>query len=177
MKKIILSAIVAVCALSANAQFWGGGSVGFDVTDIKGRPESQMTLNIAPEVGYSINEKWDAAVALRFGLINNEGGRKDVNTTTFEVMPYARYTFAEAGIAKFFVDGYVGFGSVKPKGVDATTSFSVGVRPGVKVALSDDICLVSTLGNLGYKTEKDHYDKFGFNVDATTINFGIYFNF
>ena len=176
MKKIILSAIVAVCALSANAQFWGGGSVGFDVTDYKVAPESQMTLNIAPEVGYSINEKWDAAVALRFGLINNEGGRKDFNTTTFEVMPYARYTFAEAGIAKFFVDGYVGFGSVKPKGVDATTSFSVGVRPGVKVALSDDICLVSTLGNLGYKTVKDSYNQFGFNLD-NAINFGIYFNF
>lgn len=177
MKRIILSAIVAVCALSANAQFWGGGSVGFDVTDFKGAPESQMTLNIAPEVGYSINEKWDAAVALRFGLLNNRNGIKDANVTTFEIEPYARYTFAEAGIAKFFVDGYVGFGSYKPKGVDATTSFSVGVRPGVKVALSDDISLVSTFGNLGYETVKDTYDKFGFNVDATTINFGIYFNF
>jgi len=177
MKKVILSAIVALSALTANAQYWAGGKLGFDVTDFNGASESQLVFSVAPEVGYTINEKWDAAVALNFSLTNNYGGVKDANITEFGVEPYARYTFAEAGIAKFFVDGYVGFGSYKPKGVDATTTFKVGVRPGVKVALSDDVCLVSTLGNLGYKTVKDTYDKFGLNVDNTAINFGLYFNF
>jgi hypothetical protein len=177
MKKIILSAIVAVCAISADAQTWAGGSVGFNVRDIEGAPETQMDLTIAPEIGYSLNEKWDVAAAVKFGTISNRNGIKDNNVTTFEIQPYARYTFAEAGIAKFFVDGYFGFGSYKPKGFDATTTFALGVRPGVKVALADDVCLVSTLGNLGYKNVKDNYSEFGFNVDATTINFGIYFNF
>lgn len=176
MKKIILSAIVAVCAISANAQIWAGGKLGFNATSGDSYKETQTEITIAPEVGYTINDNWDVAAALNFTLQNNMGGRKDNNYTTFEIEPYARYTFAEAGIAKFFVDGYVGFGSVKPKGVDATTSFKVGVRPGVKVALSDDVCLVSTLGNLGYKSVKDDYNKFGFNLD-NAITFGIYFNF
>ena len=181
MKKIILSAIVAVCAISANAQIWAGGSLGFNVEDHKRWAETQTDFTIAPEIGYSLNEKWDVAAALKFGIRNNEDGIKDNNTTTFEIQPYARYTFAEAGIAKFFVDGYVGFGSEKPKGHDAATTFKIGVRPGVKVALSDDICLVSTLGNLGYKSTKDiplvgDVNEFGFNLD-NTINFGIYFNF
>lgn len=176
MKKIILSAIVAVCALSANAQKWVGGSVGFNVTDYEGAAETQMNFTLAPEIGYSLNENWDIAAALKFGMVNNRGGVKDSNATEFAIQPYARYTFAETGIAKFFVDGYVGFGSYKPKNVDATTTFTIGVRPGVKVALSDDVCLVSTLGNLGYKNIKDTRSEFGFNVD-NMINFGIYFNF
>ena len=177
MKKIILSAIVAVCAISANAQVWAGGKLGFTATSGDAYAETQTQVAIAPEIGYSINDKVDVAAAISLSMLNNRNGVKDANVTEFTVEPYVRYTFAEAGIAKFFVDGYVGFGSYKPKGVDATTTFKVGVRPGVKVALSDDISLVSTFGNLGYETVKDTYDKFGFNVDATTINFGIYFNF
>ena len=176
MKKIILSAIVAVCAISANAQVWAGGKLGFNATSGDLYAETETQLTIAPEIGYTINDNWDVAAAINFSLLNNSAGVKDANVTEFTVEPYARYTFAEAGIAKFFVDGYVGFGSYKPKGVDATTTFKVGVRPGVKVALSDDICLVSTLGNLGYKTVKDSYNQFGFNLD-NAINFGIYFNF
>jgi hypothetical protein len=176
MKKIILSAIVAVCAISANAQVWAGGKLGFNATSGDAYAETETQLTIAPEIGYTINDNWDVAAAINFSLLNNRAGIKDANVTEFTVEPYARYTFAEAGIAKFFVDGYVGFGSYKPKGVDATTTFKVGVRPGVKVALSDDICLVSTLGNLGYKTVKDSYNQFGFNLD-NAINFGIYFNF
>ena len=173
---MILAALVAVCAVSANAQTWAGGSLGFNVKDYEGMDKSQMTFEIAPEVGYSLNENWDVAVALGFTSISNENGYKDNNVTKFEVSPYARYTFAKSGIASFFVDGYVGFGSYKPKGVDATTTFKIGVRPGVKVALSDDVCLVSTLGNLGYTSVKDTYNEFGFNVDNSTIKFGLYFN-
>jgi hypothetical protein len=176
MKKIILSAIVAVCAISANAQVWAGGKLGFTATSGDAYAETQTQVAIAPEIGYSINDKVDVAAAIGFSLLNNRNGVKDANVTEFTVEPYVRYTFAEAGIAKFFVDGYVGFGSYKPKGVDATTTFKVGVRPGVKVALSDDVCLVSTLGNLGYKTVKDTYNQFGLNLD-NAITFGIYFNF
>lgn len=176
MKKIIISVLVAVCAISANAQTWVGGSLGFDVKDFDATDESQTIIEVSPEVGYSINSKWDVAVALEFGHITNFNGTKDADITTYGIQPYARYTFAKSGIASFFVDGYVDFGSYKPKGVDATTSFGIGVRPGVKVALSKDVCLVSTLGNLGYNTVKDSYNEFGFNVDNTTIKFGIYFS-
>ncbi len=177
MKKIILSALVAVSALSANAQVWMGGALGFGVKDFEGSDDSQLTLTVKPEVGYTINENWDVAVGLGFNILNNELGRKDHNTTTFSVNPYARYTFAKTGIASFFVDGGVSFESVKLKGSDATTAFWVGVRPGFKVTLSDKVSLVSHVGNLGYKTVKDTYNEFGFGVDNNAIDFGLYWAF
>ena len=177
MKKIILAAFVAASSLAANAQVWMGGSLGFDVTDYEDGAKSEMTVQVAPEVGYTLNENWDVAVALNLSMIQNGLGVKDANVTEFAVSPYARYTFAKSGIASFFVDGVLSFGSHKPKGVDATTSFGIGLRPGVKVALSEKVCLVSSLGQLGYKSVKDHYNKFGLGVDNTAINFGLYWAF
>lgn len=176
MKKIILSALVAVCALTANAQAWMGGSAGFGITDYENADKSQIDLKIAPEIGYSLNEKWDVAIGLGFAETNNYLGVEDANTTTFTVEPYARYTFAKAGIASFFIDGGIGFGSVKPKDVDATTTFSIGLCPGFKVALSDDVSLVTRIGKFGYETVKDTYNKFGFGIDNTKISFGLYWN-
>ena len=105
MKKIILSALVAVCAMTANAQAWFGGSVGFSMTDGDNYNETQTDFGIKPEIGYTLNENWDVAVGLGFGSITNQGGVKDNNATEFTIAPYARYTFAKSGIASFFVDG------------------------------------------------------------------------
>lgn len=174
MKKIILSALVAVCAMTVNAQVWVGGSLGFDVKDYEGSDESQSTISLKPEVGYTLNDNWDVAVALGFTSISNADGVKDKNLTEFTINPYARYTFAKAGIASFFVDGGLSYGSVKPKGGDAQSTFTISVRPGVKVALSEKIGLVSHLGSLGYKTVEDSYNQFGLGVD-NMVDFGIYF--
>ena len=177
MKKIILSAIVAVCAISANAQVWAGGKLGFTATSGDAYAETQTQVAIAPEIGYSINDKVDVAAAISLSMLNNRNGVKDANVTEFTVEPYVRYTFAEAGIAKFFIDGYVTFGSEKYKGQDAETAFGVGVRPGVKVELADNLNLVAKLGSLGYYSVKDDYNRFGFNVDSQALSFGLFFNF
>ncbi len=175
MKKIILSALVAVCAMTANAQAWFGGSVGFDMADGDAYAETETNFGIKPEIGYTLNENWDVAVGLGFTSITNKNGVKDNNVTEFTIAPYARYTFAKSGIASFFVDGGLSYGSYKPKGVDATSTFEIALRPGIKVALSDKVCLVSHIGSLGYKSVKDNYNKFGFGVDNNAIDFGMYF--
>lgn len=65
MKKIVLTALVAVCALTANAQAWFGGSVGFNMYDNDGEnKETETNFEIRPEIGYSLNENWDIAVGL-----------------------------------------------------------------------------------------------------------------
>ena len=66
MKKIILSALVAVCAMTANAQAWFGGSVGFDMADGDAYAETETNFGIKPEIGYTLNENWDVAVGLGF---------------------------------------------------------------------------------------------------------------
>ena len=102
---------------------------------------------------------------------------KDNNTTEFTISPYARYTFAKSGIASFFVDGGISYGSYKEKHADAQSTFEIAVRPGIKVALSDKVALVSHIGSFGYKSIEDEYDKFGLNVDNSAIDFGMYFSF
>ena len=90
MKKIILSAIVAVCAISANAQVWAGGKLGFTATSGDAYAETQTQVAIAPEIGYSINDKVDVAAAISLSLLNNRNGVKDANVTEFTVEPYVR---------------------------------------------------------------------------------------
>lgn len=175
MKKLILTALVAVSALTANAQAWMGGSLGLNIRDYENPLESQTDIKIAPEIGYSLNDNWDIAVALSYANTKNLNGLKDANLTTYAIEPYARYTFAKTGITSFFVDGGVGIGASKPKGGDSVSTFYVGVQPGVKVALSDKVCLVTKLGKLGYTSVEDTYSEFGFGVDNSAINFGLYF--
>lgn len=177
MKKIILSAIVALSALAADAQVWAGGSISFGVKDYDATDKSQISYEISPEIGYSLNEKWDVAIALSADITNNVLGVADKDLTIYSINPYARYTFATTGIASFFVEGGFTFGSAKESHSDAKTSFSIGVRPGVKIALSDKVSLVSKLGFLEYETVKDTYNNFGFSFDNTDISLGVYYNF
>ena len=104
MKKIILTALVAVASLSANAQVWLGGSLGFnyDKQSVKhGGSSSNTTFSIAPEIGYSLNDKWDLALALNESLISVKDGD---TMNSFTINPYARYTYYTTGKVGFFVD-------------------------------------------------------------------------
>lgn len=176
MKKFILAAMIAVSSLNANAQVWMGGSLGLNFTKPDGG-ETVTTFTIAPEVGYSLNDKWDIALSLNEQLISWDGE----TANSFSIAPYARYTFAKSGIASFFVDGGFGVGSTDYnngyKLHDSRTSWFIGVRPGIKVALSNKVCLVSHLGWLGYENVEDSYSRFGFGVDNTAVDFGMYWNF
>ena len=182
MKKILLAAVVAFSSLAANAQIWVGGSLGanFNTPDYDGA-ETAKTFVISPEVGYSLSDKWDIAVAINTSLFSCDG----VSTTSFTIEPYARYTFAQMDNVSFFVDGGFGFGTTnhgEENGVivemeDNVTAFNVGVRPGVKFAVNDNFSLVAKLGWLGYTNVKDNYSEFGFNVNGAALSLGAYWTF
>ena len=60
MKKIILAAFVAVASLTANAQWWAGGEVGFNTwkTTSEGHDLGKgHEFTVAPEIGYKLNDK------------------------------------------------------------------------------------------------------------------------
>lgn len=183
MKKLVLTAVVALSSLAMNAQVWLGGSLGFNYTD-KDNGTKVTDFTISPEIGYSLNDKWDIAVAINETYTNYDlkGDIADYHTNSFSINPYARYTFAKSGIASFFVEGGVLVGSedVKLENADKTesqTTWGIGIRPGVKVALSDKVSLVAKLGYLGYKDVEDSYSKFGFGVDNNSLSLGMYFSF
>ena len=60
MKKIVLSIIVALIAITANAQVYVGGTfgVGSDKVETEGTEVKNTTFKILPEVGYELNEDW-----------------------------------------------------------------------------------------------------------------------
>ena len=212
MKKIILTALVAVATLSANAQVYVGGALGFQgrtnkvaaptATDRDAtKNETMSTFTLAPEVGYSINEKWDVGIALNMQFKNKKQG----NNIGGEI--YGRYNYLKTGIASLFVEFAAGINTAKKyygkdneayevdesgnaKAVNGTI-FGFGFRPGVKIALSEKVCLVAKTGLIGaqFANEKARslkdrkgdqiYDKasFGIGVNNSDISLGVYYSF
>lgn len=81
MKKIVLSIIVALIAITANAQVYVGGTfgVGSDKVETEGTEVKNTTFKILPEVGYELNEDWSVGTVV--GYEYNKSG--DVKTNTF----------------------------------------------------------------------------------------------
>ena len=171
MKKMIFMAMMAICAVSANAQVWIGGNLGYDFD--KNNGVKTHAISISPEVGYNLSDKWAIAANLdyTYGKVVNAG-----SVNTFTITPYVRYTFAKAGMASFFVDGGLEGGVQKVEGFDAEGVFGIGFQPGVALQISPKVSLVTKLGCLGYRHTDDH-DQFGFGVNNETITFGAYYSF
>lgn len=178
MKKFFMMAALAVASMTASAQIYVGGSLGYNSVKATENAEKTSTFSIKPEVGYNLDENW--AVGIQLGYTSADNGTK--TKSEFEIAPYARYTFAKSGIASFFVDGGIQYVSL---GSDAKGStFGVGFRPGVKIAASEKVDLVAKLGYLGYKSANDDAqhagyakEQIGFNIDNTSLEFGVFFNF
>ena len=65
MKKLLMTLVASVAiAVSANAQVFVGGSVGFGSVKVAGG-DSEVTYKIVPEVGYNFNKNW--AIGLKIG--------------------------------------------------------------------------------------------------------------
>lgn len=180
MKKIVLTFAAAMVAMVMDAQVYLGGTVGFTTVSQDGN--STTAFNIKPEVGYNLDNSWALGIVFGYG----EKGKDITKVKTFTVNPYARYTFVKFDRVSLFLDG--GFSFINTKSNTATgavknNKWEVGVKPGVAVALNDKISFVSHMGFLGYSNSKDDTEgakaenTFGVNVDATSLDFGFYFNF
>ena len=180
MKKIILTALVAVASLSASAQVYLGGALGFKSTKANSDAKAASVFTLAPEVGYTFNENWEAGIALDMAFKNNKGG----NTIGGEI--YGRYNYWKTGIASLFVELGAKVASEKGagEGAESGTIFSFGFRPGVKVALSEKVSLVAKTGLIGASFANEKAQALGYNksafeigVDNTNVSFGVYYSF
>ena len=115
MKKLLMTLVASVAiAVSANAQVFVGGSVGFGSVKVAGN-DSEVTYKIVPEVGYNFNKNW--AIGLKIGYqkgacnLVDENIAQDVNTKVFTVAPYGRYTFVHSKYVNVFIDLGLGFAS------------------------------------------------------------------
>lgn len=176
MKRLFLLLMMVGCYLTVDAQVWVGGSLGFSVTKPEGG-DAISTIVIAPEIGYNFNEKWGMGVALEETALLTGS----YNANAFYFTPFARYNFARAGIANFFIDGGLQVGCqnfdnnlVK---TDSHTTFGLGVRPGVKIELNHHLALEAKTGYLGIRTITDVATQFGFGVNNEEISFGLVYEF
>lgn len=182
MKKFILAAIVAVSAVAANAQTWAGGSFGINTVKVKGSDKTIANFEVAPEIGYSLNDNWDIAAKIGYAHIEDGAfdGIKMGMGNALEINPYVRYTFSKTGNFKFFVDGGFSYAMVHENGVDDNANlWKLGFNPGIAYGLTDKVSLVAHVGDVSYSYAKIGAGKINsFNVSLTNaISFGAYVSF
>lgn len=185
MKKKILAVAAALFALSANAQMWVGGALGFDYSPRSNSHARTTTFTISPSVGYDLNEKWGLGLNLSLSLSDHSNktitamGRTDSsgNTHSYSVSPFVRFSFAKSGKATFFVDGAVSFGLFKSHNdyyreswISSTTTVDnqestsdgytlmAGLRPGVKFAVAEHLDLIAMTGFIGWQKNHSNAD-------------------
>lgn len=193
MKKLFLTLAVAAASLTASAQVYLGGEVGF----WRNTDANHTNVTIHPEIGYKLSDKWDLGIGVGF-THNYYGKGEDFDGNTlykakvngFQVDPYARWSFVKFGPVSLFLDMGFGVNTYKVKHdlaghtetSDAQVAWRVGVQPGVKVALTKKVDFIAHMGFLGYQDADDSYnaygeDGFGFNFNSTNLNFGLVYNF
>ncbi len=170
--------VVALMAITASAQTYIGGELGFWRNWKNGA--NQTTVSVNPEIGYNLDENLAIGTLLGYNYNYTQG----VKVNAFKVAPYARYSFLKLDNVKLFVDGGFGFGSYKVKdGGSAQNSWEVGLKPGVMVNLTEKVSFVAHMGFLGYRTADDAIGEdvfgpngLGFNF-SNSLTFGLLWNF
>ena len=162
-----MSMAAMIVAISASAQVYVGGGVGISSTKV-GEGDSKMSYKFVPEIGYQFDKNWDAGLSVGWKGVEN-------GSHSFEIAPYARYSYCNTKLVDLFLEGTVGY--VHQDGVDG---YEIGIKPGLKVKLSDHVSFVSKVGFLGYQQVGDGAAKvktFGFDLDGTNIQFGLNYKF
>ena len=152
MKKLFITlAIVFAGIMSANAQVWIGGGLGAEIND------NVKKVNIAPELGYNINNQWTVALGADYTF------DKDTHAPNkLFLEPYVRYVGGTIG-KKFslFCDLTGDFGLIDADG------YAVMLRPGIAWAATEQFTAAFRLGKIGY----DHgiYGTQGFLMDCYLV--------
>ncbi len=132
MKKIFAIALVAMMTMTANAQVYVGGSLGFASESYDGN--SETVWSIMPEIGYNLNEDWAVGVVVGYGEGKDKTKVDGVTFTdkvkTFAISPYVRYTAVKLNMVNVFIDGGFGYQNVKWGDVKDNI-WQFGLKPGV----------------------------------------------
>lgn len=195
MKKILLMAAFAVATLTANAQYYVGGTLGFSNDKTNNGNTKVTSFTVMPEFGLALND--NLGLGILFGATSETTkvtGSDDVKATTWSVNPYLRYQALEIGKVNVFVDGGVYFQSTSKDNYKAGMALGLNVAPGISYKLSDSFSIVAKANNLlsfGYKKDlvrdvpnapdADKHINAALNTlnnfSAASLSFGFYYNF
>lgn len=192
MRKLFIS-LLAMLSLAAQAQKerlnYVGGSLGmWHEKTLDGTDKLNTTsIQVLPEFGYWKSEHWALGITLGFVQVKAKLEEKIVNYTqeitstsrAFAVNPYARYMYFRKGIVGMFIDGGFGIGVMKLKELkQRTTTYEVGLRPGISLLVSDRVSLQGHLGFLGFRGDCENgVNEGGLSLDATEFTLGMVWNY
>ena len=185
MKKIILLAALSFAAVTVNAQWFVGGSVGFGTSTAKegDNKATFTTFGLNPEVGYSFHDRWDVGIegGYNFSTMKLDEDGDKVKGGAWHVAPFIQYSAVEfknfeiqfradvhfAG-GDLFVDatGDLPLGHYNDN-FDAATEIGLNITPIVAYNISDRFQIRAALNfaSLGF-----NYTKEG---DLKTTDFGL----
>ena len=164
MKKLLLLTVLVLSSITASAQIWVGGNLGFGIYTSKWQGESSSTrasVYIAPEIGYNITNN----VAVAAEIMVDYGRLEGDNTTTFLVGPYVRYTFTNNSRINFF--GELAMHYINRKWGESMGGFNMQLRPGISVNLIKNFDLIGKFNLLEFNHFSKKgvgYNEFGFAV-------------
>lgn len=180
MKQFLLMAVMAIISLTANAQAYVGGQLGFGVSQtrltgdfIKGQT-STTYFKIAPEFGYNFNEKIAAgfSAGMEFTSVTDMD-----NVTEVAVSPYFRYKLVHSGPFTVFGDVVAEWNSTVIDDGSAS-AYAIGLRPGVSVDLGKNWSAAATTILFAYQYwANDEISQTQFNLNPCQLTVGLYYNF
>lgn len=147
--------------------------------------------DIKAQVGYTIKDNLVLGIGL--GSFNSDFPLLDNSNNSFEmsgasVFTYLKKYYPISEKLAFTLQGEIKY-SFEENEINYLTApvikndvFSIGVRPGFTYFLSKNIALETNLGFVGYsftheRTLNNNTHKFGLDLDATNVTFGVLFNF
>ena len=179
MKKIVLTMVAAFAAMSMNAQVYVGGSFAFEAWSSQkmAGDKSETVFKLMPEIGYNLSD--ELAIGTVIGYQSDKFYGIRGSESAFTINPYARYTFANMGTVKLFVDGGVDFTSASKAD---WTELGIGFKPGLAISMTDNLSFVSHVGFIGYDLynpdgDDNNISHFGIDLSGVNLTFGLYYNF
>ncbi len=188
MKKFFAIAALAVASLTANAQAWLGGNIGYTSTTSKsennyGSAETTSSnFSFAPEVGYDLDETWSVALRLSYAhtdsySVSVGGHNYNGKANSFAINPYVRYKFFNEGNFTAFLDGGLTYGITHINGtsnvLDNPNFFNAAINPGIAYAINDKVTLVAHFGDLSYNIATTKAKKYDVKQTVRAFNIGL----
>ena len=182
MRNVLLTVAFFVATfVCANAQFYAGGSLGFENnSDLN--PKSSLWFN--PEIGYYITKKFDVGLDVGFSTSKQQN---DANSTYLSFAPFARYSFYQLGRFEVIAKGSAGFHYVDNP-IEKYNSFRMQVSPVLAYNLTEKIVLFTQLNFLSFsfvlyspdEGDYSHHFRFGVSnslVDTSSLPIGFFYKF
>lgn len=204
MKKILMTIAAAFVAVNMNAQYYIGGSIGFQTktTPAATTEVTSSGFTLAPEIGMALDDTKSIGIILNYNSTKNEtkyvgaaSGTPSVEATVtnIQLRPYLRYQVLEYGKANIFVDGGALLAFQSQKDMKAGMDLGLFLSPGISFDINDKWSIAAHINDIfRFAYHKDPVaDVTGapdaptsMNLRASTggfttgnVTFGVYYNF